>query len=167
MGMGGGLWLAYAVETVFKECLSFTRRFRLGKYAKSRGYSFSEDDIGNRIAFSQIPFPQNPSESYMLGSAINIIEGAMAGLKFTYFEKTQVIVSGSKIGEESGVRSVVAIDQSANDRFESRFDKNLVSYRDNGTICFYWNDVKSDRAKPIPIDRLDHWLADIAATFER
>jgi hypothetical protein len=168
MGMGGGIWLSYALESVLNEQQRFIRWFRVKRYAKSHNYSFCEDDIYNKIAFSDIPFPQNPSESYKLSSAINVIDGQIASLKFTYFEKTQIVISGAKIGEESGRRSVIAIDNSANDRFESSstFDKNLIFYRENDTICFYWQGANSDRAKPIPIKKLDQWLADIAGAFK-
>jgi hypothetical protein len=144
------------------------RRSRLTQYAKAHGYSFYEEDRNNRIQFSGMPFTQSPSESYKLSHAANIIQGAISGLKFIYFEKTQIQVSEDGREKPSGTRSMIAIDKSANDRFESSitFDKSLIFYREDGTICFYWNGANSDGVKPIPVDELDQWLSDIASAVK-
>lgn len=157
--------LGILLEYIYNFLRRWIRKWRLTQYAKTQGYSFCDEDRKNRIQFSAIPFAQSPSESYKLSHAGNIIQGAIDGLKFTYFEKTQIKLSEDHEEKPSGTRSIVAIDRSANDRFKSgeTFDKDLVFYRENGTICFYWNGTDD---KTIPVSRLDQWLSDIAGTFK-
>jgi hypothetical protein len=86
-------------------------------------------------------------------------------VRFTYFEKA-LIEDGRDSAEETATRSIVAIDNSANEYFESgeAFDKDLVFYRENGKTCFWWNGINSRGV--IPVKKLEQWLADIARTFK-
>ena len=139
------------------------RRSRLKQYAESHGCSFCAEDDGG-FAISRNILRKSPSK-YKYVKATNIIQGSTQGLRFTYFEKSLIETGGDSAGEAVETRSIVAIDCSANDHFESGkvFDKDLVFYRENGKICFWWNDINSRGA--IPVKKLEQWLADIASTF--
>jgi hypothetical protein len=131
---------------------------------ESHGCSFCAEDDGVGIPVSVDIFSKNPSKEYKFGKTANIIQGSMQGLRFTYFEKA-LIEDGRDSAEETATRSIVAIDNSANEHFESGevFDKDLVFYRENGKICFWWNGNSSG---VIPVKKLEQWLADIAGAFK-
>jgi len=154
------------LEPLYRFVRRRIRRARLARYAESHGCSFCAEDGGIDIPVSSDIFSKNPSKEYKFGKAANIIQGSTQGMRFTYFEKT-LIEEGRDSAEDPGAtRSIVAIDNSANDHFESGevFDKDLVFYRENGKICFWWNGFNS--RGPIPVKQLEPWLADIASTFK-
>ncbi|HVG92467.1 MAG TPA: hypothetical protein VNB54_13320, partial [Alphaproteobacteria bacterium] len=142
------------------------RRSRLKQYAESHGCSFCAEGDGIGFAVSRNIFSKNPSKEYKFGKAANIIQGSTQGLRFTYFEKALIEVGGDSAEEAVETRSIVAIDYSANDHFASGevFDKDLVFYRENGKICFWWNGINSSGG--IPVKLLAQWLADIASAFK-
>ena len=157
------IYLEY-LEPLYKFVRRRVRRARLARYAESHGCSFCAEDGGIGIPVSSDIFSKNPSKKYKFGKAANIIQGSTQGLRFTYFEKA-LIEDSRGSAAETATRSIVAIDNSAND-FESRkvFDKDLVFYRENGKICFWWNGINSTGV--IPVKQLEQWLADIASAFK-
>jgi hypothetical protein len=155
------------LESLYQFLRRRIRQSLLARYAKSHGYTFSARNLAESVTFSVNAFSRSPSKEYKVGRATNIIQGSMNGLKFIYFEKTLIEVGEDNAEEPVATRSVVSIVNSAGQRFESElaFDKNLPFYRENGGICFWWNDAGFD-AKAIPVKKLDRWLVDIARTFE-
>ena len=155
------------LEPLYRFVRRRIRRARLARYAESHGCSFCAEDGGIDIPVSSDIFSKNPSKEYKFGKAANIIQGSTQGLRFTYFEKA-LIENGRGCAEETAAtRSIVAIDNSANRYFVSGevFAKDLVFYRGNGKICFWWNGFNSKGA--IPVKQLEPWLADIVSTFKR
>ncbi|HEX7287984.1 MAG TPA: hypothetical protein VF532_17485 [Candidatus Angelobacter sp.] len=152
--------------TLFNFLCRKIRQWRLARYARSRACSFCPEDLSNSISFSQDIFPRNPSTEYKLSSAMNVIQGSLHGLKFTYFEKVLIADSGVSAGKPQATRSIITIDKSAGRSFASgeTIDKDLAFGRENGGLYFWWNDPGSG-FRAIPLSKLDRWLADVASTF--
>ena len=154
------------LEPLYRFVRRRIRRARLARYAESHGCSFCAEDGGIGLPVSSDIFSKNPSKNYKFGKAINIIQGSTQGVRFTYFEKALIEDGRGCYEETAATRSIVAMDSSANERFESGevFKKDLVFYRENGKICFWWNGINSSGG--IPVKLLEQWLADIASAFK-
>ena len=167
MGHLLSVFVGSLLESFYKFFRRWIRQVQLSRYAKSRDYAFSAKNCVESIIFSANVFSGSPSKEYKVGGAANIIQGSMNGLRFIYFEKTQIEVGEDGAEEPVATCSAVSIALSAGQNFESGLavDKDLPFWRENDGICFWWID-SGPESKAIPVKKLDHWLTDIASTFK-
>jgi hypothetical protein len=155
------------LESAYQSLRLRIRQLQLIRYAKLHGYSFSAKNADNGIAFSLNAFSLSPSKDYRVDRATNVIRGSIDGLPFIYFEKVLLEVGEDSAEKPVASRSLVSVGHPADKYFaaEIAFDKELPFYREEGGICFWWNDA-SVEAKAVPVKKLDQWLAEIRSTFK-